>query len=877
MLFYISRILALLMLTVSSAETPAGERYLRAIEVFRCNFDTSCDANFDAWPDGWTRRRGPGYPSYVNIQIQSGPTPAGSHCLRVELDGGGAAVFTPPIPVEAVFSYMLEVYLRTEGLKHDQVYFSLTFLDSENHPLATYNSEKVVETQGWRKFHLGPIATPNKETHLAVIGLHVEPQAGEDLKGVIEFADVWLGRLPRMELKSNQAYNLFHTPAKVEATCTISGLVDRNPDVTFELLDVFGKILAREKQRLAESLGEAKNDPQADAEQPDTKKTFTVGWEPPLPGPGFYRIKVELKEGATVIQRQELTLALIQAQRPKAWGEFGWSLPQGNLPIPLAQLTALLGEAGINWVKYPFWGGEKENIDKLLDQYIAFGERLDAQGVELVGLLSDPPEELRELFDGQKPPSAAEIFSLDANLWYPSLEALLARLAGQVRWWQLGGDSDASFATCPDFVEKLQEIKKQFDRAAADIKLGIGWNWRNEFPGQSPEEKLPWQFVSLWTQPPLTAEELGEQLDATKDLTQKRWVVLEPLSRSSCSLAERVDNLVRRMIAAKIHEADAVFCPDPFDADHGLMNKDGTPGELFLPWRTTALELGGAKLLGSIKLPRGSQNLIFARANDALMVAWNDEPAEEVLYLGQEVKQIDLWGRTVEFDKRDRARAIHVDTLPTFVSGLSKPLAQWCISLALSKEQMASIFDQAQANGLQVDNPFPSDVNGTAAIAAPDGWLVEPKQFILSLGAGRQWQQPFSFIFPYTVESGRHTVRIDFDIQADRPYKFSVFKDIVVGLSDMHVELKTRLNRNNELVVEQRFVNQSAQPANFRCELYIPQRQLLKTQINNLVLGEDVQTYRLEDGKELLGQTLWLRAKQIDGPGVLNYRFLAEE
>src|SRR5262245_30497100 len=40
-----------------------------AIEVFRCNFDESWDANYDLWPDRWVRQAGIDYPNYVDVQI----------------------------------------------------------------------------------------------------------------------------------------------------------------------------------------------------------------------------------------------------------------------------------------------------------------------------------------------------------------------------------------------------------------------------------------------------------------------------------------------------------------------------------------------------------------------------------------------------------------------------------------------------------------------------------------------------------------------------------------------------------------------------------------------------------------------------------------
>ena len=118
-----------------------------------------------------------------------------------------------------------------------------------------------------------------------------------------------------------------------------------------------------------------------------------------------------------------------------------------------------------------------------------------------------------------------------------------------------------------------------------------------------------------------------------------------------------MEDLVRRMIAAKIHGAEGIFCSDPFDAECGLMEQDGTPGELLLPWRTTALMLGGAKYLGAVDLPGGSPNAVFARPGDAVMVIWNPRPQDEPVYLGANIRQVDLWGRVTQPAERGRRPA----------------------------------------------------------------------------------------------------------------------------------------------------------------------------------------------------------------------------
>ncbi len=572
------------------------------------------------------------------------------------------------------------------------------------------------------------------------------------------------------------------------------------------------------------------------------------------------------------LQCRDLTLAAFESRRAPAGGEFGWTLPNAGHPIPLAQLSTLLSQAGINWVKYPLWFSAK-NGGQTLNQFLDFGEQLNSEGIELVGLLNDPPDELREQFPSSRPLSSAEIFGAGAKVWFPSLEPVVSQLAGQVHWWQLGDDADDSLSSAPDFADKLSEVKKELDRAVRNINLGVGWDCANTLPGPAAGKKLPLRFAAISSRQPLSPRELAAYLETAKNSPQLRWVSLKPLSKSSYSSADRADDLVMRMIAAKIHGADAVFCPDPFDADCGLMNKDGTPGDLFLPWRTAALELGGAKFIGCMQLPHGSQNQVFVRADDAVMVLWNDKPAEEVLYLGEDVKQVDLWGRACTPDKRQNAQVINADALPAFVTGLSMPIARWYIDLSFDRERMPSITGRPQANGFRVKNPFPGEAAGTATILVPRGWIVIPKRVAFHLAPGEELQQPISLTFPDTAASGRHAVRVEFEIQADRPYKFGVLKHIEVGLGDVRIETQTRLNSENKLEVQQRFVNSTDQPVGFRCELFAPDRRRLMVDVLDQGRGQNLHTYDLEDGKDLLGKTLWLRASEIDGPRVLNYHF----
>jgi hypothetical protein len=355
-------------------------------------------------------------------------------------------------------------------------------------------------------------------------------------------------------------------------------------------------------------------------------------------------------------------------------------------------------------------------------------------------------------------------------------------------------------------------------------------------------------------------------------------------NKESISTADRITyaeqrayDLLMRMIAAKTHGADAVFCQDPFDPDCGLMNADGTPGELFLPWRTAALELGAAQFIGEIQLPRDSKNLVFDRADDAVMVLWNAKSADEVLYLGDDVKQVDPWGRESTPVTRDNNRLFRAVALPAFVTGLNKPIAHWQIDFRFDSLKMPCVSGLAHDNGFKVKNHFPREVSGTAAVVAPRGWNIEPKQVSFRLAPGMELSQHLAVNLPEFATCGRHPLRVDFEIHADRPYKFSVFRHIEVGLGDVLIEVQTRLNAENVLEVEQRFINAADQPATFHCELSAPGRRCLSFDIVDQAKGHNIYKYQFENGKELIGKTLWLNAAEINGPRTLNYRFVAKQ
>jgi len=866
-----SLILSLLIVAVAR-DAPIEERYPEATEIFRCTFGPSCDGNYDQWPDQWTRRRGRGFPHYVGIRLEDETNPHGEGQLLSELDGGGAVAYSPPIPVSPLFSCVLDTYVTTKDLKFDHVFLSLTFLDQKRQALEVLESQRLTATDGWRKIRLGPVCPASDEARWVVVGLHlepIEPGRREDLRGTAAFTDVWLGRLPRMTLTSGSKTNLFLQSDPIEIKCNTSGFQEERPLAQFELEDALGKRLAQRQQYLKT---EAVRDPSSGKQREDLGRLGHASWKLPIFGPGFYRVRATIQGVHSMVYQRELTLAVIEPMACNVGSEFGWSLPNGAQPLPLSGLAPILVQSGVRWVKYPVWFSGA-NAEAQLQSFLGFQDRLATQGIDVVGLLWEPPPEIRSHFANVQNLSPAEGFAGSSEVWAPSLDTILARL--QLRYCQLGRDTDTSFVGYPCLLDRVDQIRTALSALGRDMQLSIGWNWLSQLP--PPQRgKSPWEVVSLSAEPQLTHQELAVYLDATAPSKFQRWVVLEPLPKHRYPVEVRATDLIRRILVAKMHRAEGIFVPDPFSNDRGLMHSDGSLGELFLPWRTAALLLGGAGYLGSMQLPGGSVNHVFARSDDAVMVLWNKRPTDEITYLGDNVRQFDLWGRSLTVTRQEEGQVVTAGPLPTFVTGLQEPAARWNMAVVLERERIPSICGQPHENSICLKNSFAQNVSGRMEFVLPETWVVTPRQLAFRLGRGEESRQSFQITLPPDATGGYHVVRLDFEIQADRPYRFNVYRRIHVGLDDIFIETCTQLNQRGELEVEQRFVNDSDEKVSFRCQLFAPNRQRQKTDVLNQANGQDVRVYQLPDGEELIGRTLWIRAEEINGLRVLNYRFTAE-
>jgi hypothetical protein len=854
----------------------------QSVDIFHCDFGETVDANYDLWPDGWTRMRGPGYPQYLKIGIVEKPAGPGikdhEHCLRIKLDGGAALVSTPPAPVAPRFSYVAEVNARTNGLKHDIASLTLTFLDEQRQVLEEIESPRLNGTMPWTSLKIGPVAPSSEKTRFAVLTFHVRPHEKEDLRGEVWLGDVRLARLPRMTLRAGGLQHLYFTGEPIQVTTDITGMSAHDNQVMFELFDAYGKSLAQQKQALqAESAGGASSDAKVSSSARAT-------WRPPVPGPGFYRVDVSMVGDDGLSLHRSITLAVIQAQSLAKRGEFGWALPNGEQPLDFGPLTTVLTQAGISWVKFPAWydGNDSARADRLA----WFAERLGQSGIEMVGLLDQPPPSQAKLFGSTERLPIALIFT-DRAIWQPAIEPLMMRLSLKVHWWQLGGDDDISYVGLPDLVAKVGEVKQAFDRYGQETKLALVWQTVKPPP---KAENAPWAGLSYSavstmadeTQATeLSAEQIVKQFGDSSSEPGHKWLSLNPLPQTGNDTTTRISDLLRRMIAAKASGINASFVPRPFDDEVGLFHSDGTPAELFLPWRTTALAISGREHLGTLRLPRGSTNHVFADADEAVMVLWNERTVREHAFLGEQARRVDLWGREtplpVETNDGLRQQVIEVGPEPIILRGLNASIVRWCLAFEFAQPTLESVFGKEQPVTYKFRNTFDKTVSGELAITAPALCDVAPTPQRFHLTAGEEKQDSFSLPLKSDADSGPQKVRIDFTVMTNDEFRFSVYRTLTVGLDDITVELDSELEESGELLVKAHVTNRTGKPVVFRATVFAPDRR--RQQVLMAVPAPDRTTavYRLPDGRSLLGKDLRLRLEEMGGSRVLNNHVKAQE
>jgi hypothetical protein len=169
-----------------------------------------------------------------------------------------------------------------------------------------------------------------------------------------------------------------------------------------------------------------------------------------------------------------------------------------------------------------------------------------------------------------------------------------------------------------------------------------------------------------------------------------------------------------------------------------------------------------------------------------------------------------------------------------------------------------------------------SSLAGPLASAFNSSWTVFPSRGEFALSADESVEFPLEIVLKGATY-GEQPIRIDFEVDAEQTYVFSVFRTMHVGLGEITVALDSHLDENGTLVVEQRMVNLGNRLVDFNCYLYADGYRRQRAQVYRLGREENLKKYLFPNGATLVGSELLLEAVEVDGSRILKYEFTVTE
>ena len=230
--------------------------------------------------------------------------------------------------------------------------------------------------------------------------------------------------------------------------------------------------------------------------------------------------------------------------------------------------------------------------------------------------------------------------------------------------------------------------------------------------------------------------------------------------------------------------------------------------------------------------------------------------------------------------------------------GLNEAVTRWRMSVKFATNEIPSIFSRPHHDALTFKNFFPQGVGGTVKVVvlqeqeatdnpesksdpttaslALDRWTIEPPQtsFQLAAGARRSFLSTSNSKMRFY---GKQLIRVDFTVEAEERLQFSAYGALEVGTKDLTLDVRSHLDKDGTLIVEQFMTNHDPHVADFKCHLrskgYRPQRM----QVYRLGPTVDRKVYRFPDGRDLVGKEMLLEIEEVNGLRVLKYRFVASD
>lgn len=811
-------------------------------------------------------------------------------CVEIQMDGGSAEMYSPVVPIERGYSYSLDGMIQTVGLKGHEASIELQLLDRDLNVISSHGSEKLSGDNNWRNVNCVSSIDDDSNYRFGRVHFKVEKLPSRQLFGVARFDSLRINRIPRLQISSDLKHHSIQPGKPFTVFCDAIGITNENGEeqrVLFQILDHLQQVIREESIEFVR--GERKGDetPKSPtnagaqryvSKSPPTRNNRYSGratWNVRIDNPGFYAVRVYLGRQTDKMRNTELPIAVVDGSNIEGANPFGWTLPDSLSVEQMRGLPAIVRLFGAGRIKIPIWLDTVSDAARI-DQLAWLIERLGAQGVQSVGIISQPPESQRENFnvEGDKLPIVSVL--QDKRVWEPLLDPILSRMTMKLTWLQLGSDDDHSYVSNSTVADAILDVRKSLQVYAQDLSLSIAWPWMATLPTPS-DKRLPWEATQFSIQPELTADELASYVTNPNSQTTTQWLTINPLPADQYSLLDRVRDLTERITMMRRLGVPAAYISKPLDPQVGLFDDQFQPQAIAVPWRTLIQHLASADYIGSNQLPGGSTNHFFVDSDKSVMLLWSDKEQTEQLFLGNKIDIIDLWGKQVKVEEAvspsgQLEQKIHVGPWPIIVRSVDPDIARFRMQFQLGSTSLPSLIGRDQNVPIKVGNPFSESIRGKIDLYAPTLLQNGTASLPIILPPDRLLETNIPIQLRSDASAGKHRVRFDFQIDAKQDYSFSTYHELTLGFDDIDLQWSVQKETATTFLLRLEATNRGPKATTFECKLFPSPYPYKPFVAEDLVPGVTTREFVMRLPEVVDDAEYWIRCEELGSRRTLNYR-----
>jgi hypothetical protein len=907
---------ALSIVTAVTVESTRADDGVGLSTIAKWDFGTEEDVQADRWPDGWTRLKDSKHPGFIPIQIdrksvmgadsieadqtrrllaklylgwqtqqspweiipETIPAPVEKFVeqtlvdpyLRVDMDGSSAEVYSPKIPVDDASLYGLQLDARCDT-EDFAAKGRLRFFDRSGKLIFQTETANVPGDASWQT--LRTQGTYDAPDGIAAIqaALIIEPRTAKATHAVIGFDRIRIVQMPKIRLMLDRTSQLYRPKETVNVQLFASGLRKGTTRVELILYDHEGVAVANESREL----NHAQNVLTSTSSNPFASRwEGYCDWKLNNLQPGYYEIVTQLKRSNAVFFQNRENFAVVPLPQNSALDpRFGWSLDNRVLGWSLDQLISLIREGGTGCIKIPIWFDANAPLQQ--DKMCETVDRIQALGIRCVGIIQ--PLAAQTNGDKTQDSELAQGTALeDPNMWQPQLEPVFRAMCMRLVDFQVGTDQDTQYGSNPRYEEMLSWIKRILRRYGTEPTMTLAKNPWLHFSNTTSVDRWQWSIDET------IAESEWSQAIIDPNSRYPDWTCITPISANVYSLSTRTKDLAARMVASirpVNGKMSTAWISEPFADDVGFLGTNGSPREMFLPYRTILEAIKRKEYIGEMSMDGGSRNALLASDSDSCLVVWSSSPVTEQFFLGEQVDAIDSWGRKVDIEKTDTQfgpeHRIQLDKWPVIIRGVDAKIAMWRMGVTMDQQRLDSLIGLPQQLNVRFNNPFSFPVSGRIDLVAPGVFANDMESATFDVGASSEVSVPIDVLVRPDATSQDSPVRIVVSLNTSPPKRFSISKTLRIGNDDVEFETAYRISDSDELWLDIDAINHTDKPTSFDCQLFIPERRNERIQIAS-VETRKTRTVVLPKANELVYKTLWLRCVQLGTRRILNYRIAIE-